>query len=47
MDAENDYDDYFDKHEVEEYISVVHNEFPIRQGSVMSSEGPIPTCLRC
>lgn len=30
MDAEDDYDEYFDKHEVEEYISVVHNELPIR-----------------
>ena len=30
MDAENDYDEYFDKHEVEEYISVVHNDLPIR-----------------
>ena len=26
MDAENDIDEYFDKHEVEEYMSVVHNK---------------------
>jgi hypothetical protein len=36
MDAEHDYDEYFDKHEVEEYISVVHNELPCRQS--ISSE---------
>jgi hypothetical protein len=51
MDAENDFDEYFDKNEVEEYMSVVHNKnisianhFDI--GRSTGSQGA-PMCSSC
>ena len=40
MDAENDFDEYFDKNEIEEYLSVVHvrDHETFERGSAASSQ---------